>query len=151
MRRHRVMWIVIADGSRARIVAKRAGVEGYEVVATMDSPEAHEPSHLIGGERLGRSQESQYSARHAIEPRHDPHQERLAAFVNSVAAFLNERAAGHDCDELILFAPARALGQLRRALDEAVVHKIRAQSPKDLTKLPLDELPAHVAALLSPQ
>jgi len=32
-------------------------------------------------------------------------------------------------------------------LDERVTRKIRAEAPKDLTKLPIEELPKHLDAL----
>lgn len=147
MPRHRVTWIVIADGSRARIVKHREEAPGFDIVAELDSPAAHVAAHLIGAERPGRTQESQYSGRHAIEPRHDPHEERLTAFVRSVADYLNEHGASAAVDDLILFAPPRALGEMRKMLNAAVAGKIRAQAAKDLTKLPLDELPQHLAAL----
>jgi len=147
MRKHPVTWIVIADGSRARIVTRRHEAAGFDIVAEMHSLEAHVPSHLIASERPGRTQESGYSGRHAIEPRLDPHQERLTAFIRSVAAYLNEHAAGPAVDDLILFAPPHALGQLRPMLDKAVAGKIRAEAPKDLTKLPLSELAEHLPAL----
>jgi protein required for attachment to host cells len=142
-----VTWIVIADGSRARIVAQRHESPGFDVVAEMQSPEAHVPSHLLTSERPGRTHESGNSSRHAIEPRHDPHQERLTAFVRSVADYLNGHAAGPAVDDIILFAPPHALGQLREMLNEGIIHKIRAEAPKDLTKLPISELPAHLKAL----
>jgi len=110
MPKHKVSWIVIADGSRARIVTRRHESPGFDVVAEMQSPESHVPSHLIASERPGRTQESGYSGRHAIEPRVDPHQERLTAFIQSVATYLNEQAAGAAVDDIISFAQCSTKG-----------------------------------------
>ena len=82
-----------------------------------------------------------------IEPRLDPHEERLTEFLRKVATYLNEQAAGAAFDDLVLFAPPRALGQLRGMLDGSVTRKIRAEALKDLTKIPLEELPKHLNAL----
>ena len=147
MPKHKVTWILIADGSRAKIVTEREEAPGFDIVTEIQSAESHVPSHLIGDDRPGRTQESAYSGRHAVQPRHDPHEERLTAFIRGVAAYLNEQGAGTAFDDLIVFAPPRALGQLRDMLDDAVAKKIRAEAPKDLTKLPLDELPKHLEAL----
>ncbi|HUZ75925.1 MAG TPA: host attachment protein [Stellaceae bacterium] len=147
MPRHKTTWIVMADGTRALIVTRRDVPEGFDVVADLSSEVAHVPAHLIASERPGRTQESHSPARHAIEPRHDPHEERLAAFVGSVAAYLNEQSAAKAFDHLILFAPPRALGQIRDMLDDSAKAKVSAQAAKDLTKMPLEDLPKHLAAL----
>jgi protein required for attachment to host cells len=147
MPKHKNTWIVMADGSRAVIVQQREIEPGFDVVATLHSEDAHVPAHLIGSERPGRTQESHYSARHAIEPRTDPHATQLTAFLRSLATRLNDDAAAKAFDRLILFAPARALGQLREMLDETTRGKIEAEAAKDLTKTPLDELPKHLAML----
>ena len=60
---------------------------------------------------------------------------------------MNEQNAAKSFDRIILFAPARALGQFRGMLDDATRAKIQVEEAKDLTKLPLDELPKHLAAL----
>ena len=147
MPRHLTTWIVIADGSRARIVAQREGGTGFDVVSEAASEEAHTPSREIWSDRPGRTQESGYSGRHGIEPRNDPHVERKAAFIRDPAVRLNQAAAEKRFDNLVLFAPPRCLAELHDALDDGVRGKIKAATPKDLTKLPLGELPRHLENL----
>jgi protein required for attachment to host cells len=146
--RRATIWIVIADGGRARILVARAEGPGFDLLSESTSQDARTPSHEIWADRPGRTQESSYSAHHSIEPRHDPHEERKAAFIRGVAAQLNQAAAENRFDGLILFAPPRCLGELRRALDDATRAKIKAAAQKDLTKLPIGELPKHLEALL---
>jgi len=147
MPKHKNTWVVMADGSRAVIVKRREIEPGFDVVATLNSADAHVPAHLMGSDRPGRTQESHYSAHHAIEPRSDPHAAQLTAFLRSLATRLNDESDANAFDGLILFAPARALGQLREMLDETTRAKVEAEAAKDLTKTPLDELPQHLAML----
>ena len=147
MLKHKVTWIVIADSSRVQIVARREGEPGFDVVTAFQSPEAHVPSHQLSSERPGRMQESSNPAHHSVEPRLDPHEEDMIQFLKTVAHYLNENATREDVLALILFAPPRALGHLRKMLKPGVAEKIRAEVPKDLTKLPLTELPKHLEAL----
>lgn len=147
MSKHRITWIVMADGSRARIVKPREEGAGFDVLFELASPEAHMPTHELGSAPPGRTQESGASAHHAIEPRHDAHEAAKTAFVRRVADQLNRAAADASFDALIVFAPPRCLGELRQALDHGTRGRITAASPKDLTKLPLAELPAHLDAL----
>ena len=146
MPKPKITWIVLADSSRALVVVRRATEPGFDVIVKMESGEAHVPSHDLGSDRPGRTQESANSAHHAIAPRHDPHQLRLTAFLGRVAAYLNAQSAARAFDRAIVFAPAHALGELREMLDDPTRKKIRSEA-KDLTKLPLDELPRHLAAL----
>ena len=111
--RKRTTWILLANGSRALIVLRREGGSRFDVISEMSSEESHIPSHLLGAERPGRTQESGYTGRHAIEPREDPHAARMTAFLQSVAELVNERGAAKAFDRLILFAPPHALGELR--------------------------------------
>jgi protein required for attachment to host cells len=92
-------------------------------------------------------QESQYSGRHAVEPRTDPHQERKAQFIRSLAERLNRAAGEQLFDDLVLFAPPRALGELRQALDDGTRARIKAEAAKDLTNTPIAELTEHLNAL----
>lgn len=147
MAKRRVTWFVLADGSRARFLTRRTEGPGYEIVGNHESPEAHLASHQIMSDRPGRTQESGYSGRHAIEPRQDAHQARKTSFVHSVADHLNAESARGVFDDLVIYAPPRALAELRASLDERTRQKIKAELPKDLTNLPLAELPEHFAKL----
>jgi protein required for attachment to host cells len=148
MAKHRSTWIVIADGGRASILKRRDLESGFDVIARLDSPDAHMASHDLMSERPGRTRESANSAHHAIEPRTDPHTQRKLAFIDSVAAHLNQSDLGNSFDRLILVAPAHALGELRERLAPHIAAKVVAMLTKDLTKLPLDELDEHLAAIL---
>jgi protein required for attachment to host cells len=145
MTRHRITWFVLADGSRARVLTAREEESGYDVVAEYEAAEARVPSRDIVSDRPGRSQESAYSGRHAIEPRQDAHRARKDAFAGEVASKLNEANARGAFNALVLYAAPHTLAALRAALDEATRAKVKAEFPKDLTKIPVSELPRHFA------
>ena len=145
MGKRRVTWFVLADGSRARFVTNRSEGPGYEVAAEYESPKAHIPTRDMVSDRPGRVQESASRAHHRVEFKHDPHLEQKATFARRVASELNAASAKGAFDELVLFAAARSLATLRANLGEAARRKIKAEIVKDLTKIPLAELPAHLA------
>jgi protein required for attachment to host cells len=140
----RITWFVLADGSRARFVTRRAEDAGYETAAEYESPDAHVPTREIVSDRPGRVQESANPAHHGVEPRQDAHRARKDAFAEQVAGHLNAASARGAFDALVLYAAPRALAMLRAALDEATRGKIKAEFAKDLTKVPLAELPRHL-------
>jgi protein required for attachment to host cells len=147
MLKHTSLWIVLADSSRARILTRRVTGAGFEVVSAFDAAEAHAESHDLRSDRPGRSQESANSAHHAIEPRVDPHEASTIEFLGTVADYLNENALRDEVRGLLLFAPPQALGHLRKMLDNAVVKKIRLESPKDLTRISSADLSKHLEIL----
>jgi len=142
-RNHRT-WVVIADGAHARIVTRGNGDPGYAIVTEFDSADAHHRARDIGSDHPGRSQESAYSGRHAIEPRTDPHEAQKTKFIGMVASYLNDRDANGEYDALILFAPPHCLHDLRESLNATTKSKVKHQAPQDLTKLPLAALPQHL-------
>lgn len=141
------LWIAMTDGGNARIVTPRTGVPGFDLVTELSSADAHHLSRDLASDRPGRSQESAYTGRHAIEPRTDPHAREKTEFIRLVAAHLNAKSAAGAFDELILFAPPPCLHELRVALDAETKCKLKHEAAQDLTKLPLSELPQHLKNL----
>jgi protein required for attachment to host cells len=148
MRKQRTTWIVIADGSRARILRHRSGEAGLAVVRELDDPEARKRSQDLVSSGPGHSQESANAARHAIQPKHDPHLEAELAFLRAVAGGVSSAAEVNAFDRLVIAAPPRAMGVLRQELAPAIGRKLVAEITKDLTKTPLHELPTHFADVL---
>jgi len=138
-----VTWYVLADGAKARIVTRPEPSANYVVVFAEDSAEAHARSRDIGSDRPGRTQESAYSGRHAVEPRHDAHRMAEAKFLRSVVAHINRESARGSFDRLVIYAAPRCLSTLRAGLDPATTKKLYGEYAKDLTKTPLSELPVH--------
>jgi protein required for attachment to host cells len=150
MPQHRKIWFVVADGSRARIVTRPAEATGYEIVAEYEAPQVRRPSRDIVSDRPGRAQESASPARHAVEPRQDPHRAAKESFLCKLADELdraNERGA---FDQLVLYADPHSLAVLRQKLNETTRAKVAAEFPKDLTKVPLPELDRHLESTPRP-
>jgi protein required for attachment to host cells len=61
---------------------------------------------------------------------------------------LGGAAARRRFDALVLIAPPQALGDLRKALAGGVRAKVAAELAKDLTNVPLHELPRHLAEVV---
>lgn len=133
-----IEWALVADAGRARLFERLlpAGPWRERVEEAVDV--AHPPSRELGTERPGRVRESATTARHAVEPRTDPHRAAKAAFAGRLAAWLEQTAAGYQ--QLILVAPPPFLGDLRAALGRQARAKLRGTLDKDLTQVPLAEL-----------
>lgn len=128
------LWIITADGARARFFVKEGGHMAEIPEARMDEP--HPPSRKIGSDKPGRVFESAGSSRSATSPRVDLHQEAEDNFAREVAGILTQGA--HQYDRVLLIATPRTLGVMRPHLLrlESVLDEI----PKDLTHLNAKDL-----------
>ena len=70
----------------------------------------------------------------------DFHQQEEDRFAADMAEMLKTRALADDFASLIVVAPPRALGELRKHYDKEVERRLVAEVPKDLVNLPVDEI-----------
>jgi len=142
-------WVLVADGARARIfVQDSVGMELTPVLAEKDD-QSRLPTRDIGTDKPGRTQERVADgSRHAMAPRVDWHEFEKELFAKKMAKILDQAAQKKAFDRLVLVAPSKTLGQLRHALGKTAHEKITAEINKDLTGVPIHELPAHLEAAL---
>jgi len=138
------LWYVIADGGRARFVA-RDDKGAFRTVLSFVAAELHARSHDLGRDRPARVQESANPARHAIEPRRDLHEAAKEDFVKLVAEQLDNEHGRGQFDKLVLVAPPGVLTGLKKALSKPVAKLVASDLQKDLTKVPDHDLVEHLA------
>ena len=141
-------WIVVADGAMARLFENTGPGKGMAPVTDGEMHGSHAATREIGSERPGRVHDRMGPGRHAMAPRADWHAQQKQDFLKAVAARL-DAAAGTAFDRLVLVAPAKALGELRKALGREAAARVEGEIPKDLTKVAVRELPEHLGDLVA--
>ena len=138
-------WVLVADGSRARILQKDEGnrkqlrtIEGMTF-----SHELPKTSEVVR-DRLPRTFESVGDTRHAVATEVDPHREEKRKFAGELADALDAELVKKSFDRLVVVAPAQMLGDLRSALSPAVKERTTADVVLDLTKVPDIEIASHL-------
>jgi protein required for attachment to host cells len=144
----RHIWLVVADGSRARILSRKARHEPLEEIETLDSAAARLPGHEIVSDSPGRVYDSGGQGRHAMAAPTDPQENEKMAFLDDLAGRINAAVARNKFDDLVLFAAPQALGRLRDKLDKQAMQRVVADAPKDLTGRPVNELAKQLEDLL---
>ncbi len=134
--RNAVEWALVADARYVRILERHGGAAWAERPEALSAP-ANPASHQHGTERPGRVHESVGSARHAIEPRQDPHRVAEASFAHHLADELEKAAAIGRYDWLLLVAPPIFLGDLRKALGVATRQRLRGSLDKGIVQASL--------------
>jgi len=95
----------------------------------------------LGTDKPGRAFSSVGHGRSAVE-QVDRHEQEEQRFLTKVAAHLDQAVLAGDTPSLIVVAPPRAIGILRRAFTSHVRQAIRAEVEKDFVKLPVKEIAA---------
>jgi protein required for attachment to host cells len=141
-------WVLMADGARARLVSAEGHGRTLHVVEKSEFEADHRPNRELRRDKPTRVYESHGDTRHGVEPKKDPHRELKRSFAHEIAGALDVNLSQHNFDRLILVAPPVALGDLRKALSEAVKATIVAEVAMDLTKVPNSEIPGHIEGLI---
>lgn len=92
-----------------------------------------------GSPRTGAAVNAGANNRSAYEET-DFHQLEEDRFAADAAEMLNRRALRQDFDSLVVVAPPKTLGELRKHYHKEVEKRLVAEVPKDLTNVPVAEI-----------
>lgn len=140
--------ILMASESRIRI-AENAGVgKGVADLVMREAREFDDLPHEYADDP-GRMNAAPGMARHDFDRTTPERDQKRHAFAGKAAEIAQETFEKGDYDRLIIAAPPKMLGALRDALPEAMRKVLAADLDKDLTKIPLIELPEHLGSVLA--
>ncbi len=136
--------IAVCDGKKA-LYLEHSG-HGHDPL-DLQRVDEHEdlPTRDINSDAPGRAFSSHGVRRSSLDQA-DAHDIAEQRFLKSVA----HRLEKFQYDELILVAPARAIGVLRQELSASARDKLKLEIEKDLIRLPLAEIKRHLAGALKP-
>jgi len=149
MKKIREVWVVVADGAKARFYAVNDDMSALQPAGRSIgvSAAAKLRSRELKSDRPGRSlASSRTGLRHAIEPKHDYHKMEKHRFTQAIGRYLERALSRHAFDDLIIVAPRRSLGELRTVLSDQVKARVQGEVAKDLTRQPAEKVWEHVAA-----
>jgi len=144
--RPKITWIAVADGNRATVYLNNGPNRGLEIIPGRGGYQEVPPSREILSDSAGRMKGGA-GARGAapMNASADPHELEEARFAEQFAEEINRAALEQQFDRLILAAPPRTLGILRKSLSEKAGRRLIAEIDKDLTKISRDDLAARIA------
>ena len=136
---------ILADGAHARFVVREPKTRSFVVLKEVDgSGRLKGLRRDLRGSPPARSQESSSPSRHSVGREDHFRQAKEEAFVADVAdlalEFENEARDG-----VVIVAPARLLGPLRRRLEKRM--RVVGALSKDLVKTPESELGEWLSSL----
>jgi protein required for attachment to host cells len=136
-------WVVVCDG-RKTVILENIGDVVYPDLRTRSAIEAEDaPTGALGTDRPGRVHQRFGEARSAVEQT-DWHDQQEDEFLRALAARLDRAVEAREVAELVLVAPPRALGRIRKAYSRRLKDAIVAEIDKDLASHPVADIERHL-------
>ena len=142
--RQPVVWVLVADGERARVVSPAEREGQFATRIAFDPASARLHPDAAGG-TVDLRYEAATPGHHAEKPARDPKALGEKGFAASVAQHVNAHALHHDFDQLVLVAPGHTLHHLRDALGPQATAMVVGSVSKDYAGLNDHDLSPHLA------
>jgi len=132
-------FVLVADGKKSLFFRNEGDgdfpnfrVEDKEV---RDNPAHHEQASDTAGMSM-KTKDGRGGSMEEV----DFHQQQEDRFAADTAAMLKARALSNDYEALVVVAPPRTLGELRKHYHKEVEKRLIAEVPKDLVNVPVPEI-----------
>ena len=139
-----VTWILIADGTQARVLEHNGPGKGLSTIKDLDWSIPALQSKDIDTDGYGRGANGG-----AMSSGNDSSKHREAEFVRTVAAVMDSKAKEGAFDRLVIAAAPIALGNFRKLLSDHVKKTVVAELDKDLTNVPTAQLDKHFDGIVA--
>ena len=131
--------VLVADGRKMLFLRNEGDGEYPNLVVERAEEQADPSTANQGTDRPGRAPSGGAPGRNAYEQT-DWHQIEEDRFAVEAADLLKRRAFANDYEKLIVVAPPRTLGELRKHYHKEVADRLVGELDKDLTGHPLPEI-----------
>lgn len=137
--------VVVGDGEKALFLRNAGSPQKLKLEVENVFAQNNPATHEQGTDKPGRTAASAGTARSAMEQTdwHRVGEERFAA---EIAAILYRLAHANKFEALVVVAPPKVLGNLRKAFHKEVVDRITAEVPKELTSHTVPDIERLLAA-----
>jgi protein required for attachment to host cells len=147
-------WIIAADESRARVL-QVAGPDRLDEIDDLVNPSGRAQNRELqtdaeprfsGHGGVGKPGSSRTSGPASDREALGPVEHSVRTFAREVGRYLDRARLDHRFDQLVLLAPPKFLGALRKELDKEVEKLVADELPKDLAGLSARELERYYFA-----
>ena len=130
-------YVVIADGEKMLLFRNEGDAEFPQLVVERNREQEVPADRELKTDQAGRTQDM--GGRSAYEET-DFHQLEKDRFAHETAELLKRLALRNGFEQLVVVAPPKTLGELRKHYHKEVEKRLAAEIPKDLTNLPVNEI-----------
>lgn len=139
--------VLVGDGSRAVFFRNNGSLQRPELVVERTLLLAENPpTHEQGTDRPGRRAESHVGTLRSAMEETDWHRLAEERFASDIADALYRSAHAGQFERLIIVAPPKVLGNLRKALHKEVLDRVAAEVPKELASYSVNAIRSELAS-----
>ncbi len=132
--------VIVADNARARIFTSGTAIRELQEVEGFAHPEAHLANSDLVGDSSGKSVDQHGS----LDPASDAREIEAQSFARLLGRHLKDLHNQQHFEQLILVAPPRFLGMLRKELASPLDKLVSQSIDKDLTTATLEQIIDHL-------
>ena len=130
------IWVLVANGSEARLFEMDAHANNISLLDTIDHPESRKKGSELSSDRPGHFQGENTGATHgAFNEPVDPKSYELERFAMQLSALLEEGRLKNRYKEVVLVASPHFHGQLNKHLHKQVKKMVSHHIEKDYTQV----------------
>jgi protein required for attachment to host cells len=137
--------LLVGDGQKALFLRNKGNARRVDLVVERILARDNPPTREQGTDRPGRSSASLGATRSAMAEA-DWHYLAKERFADELADALYHHAHANLFDKVVIIAPPKILGNLRKAFHPEVAERVAAEIPKELTSHPVAEIERLVTA-----
>lgn len=131
--------VMVVDGGKM-LLFRNDGDAAFPTLKVEEAVEQINPSgHEQASDAPGRAYSPAGSARSAVEQT-DFHQQNEDRLASDACALLNRRAQANDYEQLVIIAPPRMLGEMRKHYHKDLEDRLIGEIAKDLTGHPVPDI-----------
>ena len=132
-------WVFVGDGQKALFLINEGDGKFPNLRRLAVEEHKDPPSREQGSDAPGRAYSSVGRIRSAVEET-DWHELKKERFATSIADRINKAAQSGAFSQIVIVAPPKILGELRREFTKETEAKVIAEVPKDLTHHTIAEI-----------
>lgn len=137
--------IAVADGAKL-LLLRNTGDAAHPRLETVEhETQHHAATHDQGADRPGKGHGSEGHGRSAVAQT-DWHQQDEDRFAVHTADLLDRLATDGWAEHIVVIAPPKTLGEMRKHYAKSVETRLLGEMHKDLAGLSLDQIAQHLAA-----
>ena len=139
-----ITWVLVADGTRARIFSAVSPVAPLEEIDDLAHPENRLHERQLTSDLPGRSTDDVGAGRHAMNDQVSAKKQESIDFARRIASELDNGLNQHKYERLIIVAAPSLLGLLRKQLNVTTSKHIVLELDKNIAHLNLNEIRSYL-------
>ena len=139
--------VLVGDGMRAMFLKNTGSPMAPNLVVARVLEQQNPPTREQGTDRPGRRAGVDFSTQRSAVEETDWHQLAEDRFATNIADALYRSAHANRYQRLIIVAPPKVLGTLRKSLHKEVRQRVTAEVPKDLARHSVSNIQRELTGL----